>query len=601
LLQNYIRSNTSAHGKHGNRYPAPVKALFFVTLNRGGTGLFNFWSDILCGPSLETMRRCIREENADLGITFAAAQSAFNYFKSFGYDPSQLPTHIAYDATKLQPAFSTVEDSQDNCCYIIGGDCKSVGLKVKFDKQADGEALVGSNKPADYVYVFLVCALSPDAPSVYRVVGVLPTNLRFAAADLADWLASVRRNLERAGFNHIISQGSDGDGRHRKVALGLMQKQSTAGFVACDELEDIAPGMRSILTLYARKFVGSSCYTMHPSDATHWVKKWSLCFLSMSRLLLLGNFPVLVTSLAMVHSLCPDAGLKARDVNGVDKMDYDSAKRRLNFTVREHLAGQYGQQGLCAYLAIGDCVDTAMFDKVIDMTLRWRLMCRAAIFLRYWYAWHKASEINSMHFIPLQLFTDFFLIFHTFVFKLILHRDVYESVPYVPALDGSDQDECFFSIMREMDEKFDLKRFLKLVQKFHAEMSMRVDSESRGVVPPYVTKRGHNKSIYMPSTATHTPPNQYPTDAAMLQLYKEEVEESVKPLLAQLGMDVLLKKAGQWDNPPLECLKQVQVDMHADEDDSDGDMESVAFDDDIGNMVDFDTDSSSDDGIVVVV
>jgi hypothetical protein len=244
---------------------------------------------------------------------------------------------------------------------------------------------------------------------VFRAVGVLPSTLKFKADDLISWLADVRGKLQSAGFKHIISHGADGDGQHRRSAMALMQQQEAYGFIQVAGATDLGKGIRPILSLYAKKLRGSACYTMITSDPTHWVKKWSLSFFAMSRTILLGAHPVLLTGLALVHGMFKDAGLCARDVNGADKMDYDSAKRRLNFAVRKHLANIPDHKGLCAFLAIGDAVDTAFFDKTLEMSTRWQLMCRAAAFLRYWHAWRQAFKVERHAFHPAAVVHRFLL------------------------------------------------------------------------------------------------------------------------------------------------------------------------------------------------
>lgn len=131
-----------------------------------------------------------------------------------------------------------------------------------------------------------------------------------------------------------------------------------------------------ILTLFGRKIEGEDSYTTFTSDPTHFSKKWSLAFFSGAKLLYLGYYPVVYTALCQVQMDHPECGLRARDVNGADRMDYSAAKRRLNFTVRESLEKLPAEQskGLIVYLAICDCVDIAVFDKKIPMELRWRLI-----------------------------------------------------------------------------------------------------------------------------------------------------------------------------------------------------------------------------------
>jgi hypothetical protein len=587
-LDNYIKSRTSDHGKFGQRYNSVVKAVFLVTLNRGGASLFHFWESILNGPTVRTMQKLVSQQCAELGFSDVMARDALKFFKDYGYDPSTMPTHIAFDAAKVQGRWSLLGD---NC--VIGGDYLSGNWKVPFGSTVQFNDVMHSQPAAEYAYVFLICAACPSAPTVFRVVGVLPSTLKFNAEHVAGWLTDLRGKLQASGFNHIVSYGADGDGRHRKTATAFMQKEEAYGFVQEDGASDLGKGIRPILSLFAKKLRGSACFTMITSDPTHWVKKWSLCFFAMSRTMLLGPHPVLLTGLAMVHAMFKDAGLCARDVNGADKMDYPSAKRRINFSVRQHLADIPAHKGLCAFLAIGDCVDTAFFDKNIDMSTRWALMCRAAAFLRYWHSWHKLSKLSGMHFIPLQLFTDFFLMFHCFAFKVILHRDVYTTVPYAPWLDGSDQCECMFSILREMLPSFCLKRLLDLIKHHHAEMSVRSDPIVRSVLPPYVTKRGHNKSIYEQPTSSsvHSTNIAYPSDEAMLNLYSEQVEKFVKPLLVQLGMAELLKAGNAWDTAHLESFKEVQAALLGDEDDLDADAEELPVDHGVGLHMDSGSDT----------
>jgi hypothetical protein len=157
-----------------------------------------------------------------------------------------------------------------------------------------------------------------------------------------------------------------------------------------------------------------------------------------------------------------------------------------------------------------------------------------------------------------------------------------------------------FSILREMLPTFCLKRLLELVKHHHAEMSVRSDPIVRDMLPPYVTKRGRNKPIYeQPAIASSSKSNaNYPTDAAMLQMYPEQVEQYVKPLLVHLGMDDVLKSGNAWDSPPLECFKRVQADLHQDEEDLDACAEELPVDEGVAVGLDMDSGSEMEDGDV---
>jgi hypothetical protein len=329
-------------------------------------------------------------------------------------------------------------------------------------------------------------------------------------------------------------------------------------------LRAVKPNERlaGLLTQTCKVFQGWTCSSTWFSDPLHWIKKWSLAFFSLARHMKIGVFDVLHSMLIMCHMQHSTAGLRVRDVNGADRMSAASASHRQNHTVREGLyqAPYNLSDGLLVYLYMGQCFEVAFFDRQLTARQRWQAMCRTAVFVRYWFAWHTAIGHHADHFIPMQLFSDFFINFNSFAYMVLAFRDVYNGQQFCPWLFGSDQNENMFSVFREYKSSFTLKELLGIVRRYHAENSMMCDPDVRKKLPEYVTRHGQHRSVYNVEGET-CKKEDFPTDDEMVDIYESEVA-AMKPLLEYLGMKDALVNAGHWDMPPLENLK-LAADMAA--------------------------------------
>jgi hypothetical protein len=152
-LENYIKTKSSDTGKFGQRYNSGVKAVFLVTLNRGGASLFHFWENILYGPTVRTMQMLVSKECADIGFSDAMAADAFTLF--YGYDPRTLPTHIAFDAVKVQGKWAMLGND-----WIMGGDYLGNRWKVPFHSVHQVRELMRTEPTAQIcICVFDLCVI----------------------------------------------------------------------------------------------------------------------------------------------------------------------------------------------------------------------------------------------------------------------------------------------------------------------------------------------------------------------------------------------------------------------------------------------------------
>jgi hypothetical protein len=159
--------------------------------------------------------------------------------------------------------------------------------------------------------------------------------------------------------------------------------------------EALTKGEWPILTLAAYRRRGCCSETVAVTDPPHAAKNGSLQLFSMSRVLTIGEYPVLLMDLIATQLHEKASGLLACDVNGSDRMDVGAALRRLNFSVRAAMARTLGERtlGTLAYLWAMDSGVAAWLDRDPQLTPHERIerACNNLIFLRWWHAWLEAE------------------------------------------------------------------------------------------------------------------------------------------------------------------------------------------------------------------
>ena len=265
------------------------------------------------------------------------------------------------------------------------------------------------------------------------------------------------------------------------------------------------------------------------------------------------------------------------DVNLSDKMDYKAAERRLSFTVRAKMMATPDSRakylGIVIFLSMGDCVREAFFNPQISVIDRWRLLSRVLVFVRYWRAWVKAMNLNmKSSFITSQLMIDTVIMISAFCHMVILYRDTYKpGTKFIPGLFGSDQQERLNSELRSMspDGEFTFYDVLMNMRAYHTIMACWADGDAAKILPPNLTRRGHNRSLYIPDVETaHA---DFPSDELLRQTYEAQVAWVQKHVLIPTGMHVGLRQCGNYDMPPTEDLQSlVNEAMEEDEDEEEG-------------------------------
>ncbi len=556
-----IMHNLSVRGVQGRRFDDVQHALFLYIVNRGGGAMYNFLKPVLDAPHVRNVRELNYRQFADVGVSAEYAAAAKTFYDDYGLDVSCVPVSLPFDATKVVERYDyKMPAGSTGGGFIRGGDFFTAP-KLRYDTLEDAQTATADHKPAGYCMALLVAPLLSAAASAIRVVGTIPTNLKYTAAQLTELVCECIANLVKAGFKCLVLLGADGDGRHRRMALEFLYNRTPQWFpLHSDQSGMDWSHLTGIMTMYPKRLAGMKCFTTMTSDVTHWCKKWSLAPLSMTRLLSLGAYPVLAMHLVACQLFRKVSGLTARDVNGADRMDYGSSARRLNWVVREAMRALPGTTGTIVYLFIGACMKAAMLDKHLDVATRFMLISRAAIFVRYWYAYIIDSEISTTHTIPMQLFTDTLIIFHAFLHRLAIHRKFFPDQPFCCWLDGSDQCECFFSEARGFSRthtEFTVDELLSIVKRFHATYHYLSKPAVRKVLPPLMSAKGYNRSLYDPGFSSFGKVERWPENDELLAIYEREVRDTVQPLLEMLGMRHALESAGHWAMPPLENFDHV--------------------------------------------
>ena len=599
LCDNFNAGRDSRGRQVGRRYGSPiVQAVWSILAKKGNGVVFRFMRAVLSGPTLGTVNQWARTKSVGSGVQAVRTlvNSAFGFFKSIGYRPDKQPFSISFDGTKLtQRLLWTAHVPEMPRCaagYIVGFD-HAVGPALEFPSQElNGETVaqqvhsIVKNKPAaGYVIPFLLCPLGGCSSSA-RVVLLMPTDNTFSTATLVFWLETLIKAIYQVGFKYVNMMGADGDGRHRALGLSLLSEtlagkcwtksNASASVGSATRRKLLTSAMLQRIILPFGNLPGLAPMTII-LDPTHWLKKWSLTPFSTIRHILIGpKYAIYGTMLIeMQQKYGRDSGLLVGDVNLSDKMDYKAAERRLSVKVREKMMSDDPEKylGVAIFLSMGDCVRVAFFNKRISAMERWHLLCRVLVFVRYWAAWVKdAGHDCQTTTITAQLEIDTTIMISGFAHMMIMYRDHYpEGTAFQPWLFGSDQNERCHSELRSMtpDGEFTLYECQMLVRNHHHIMGCWAHEDAAKALPPNLTRRGHNRSLYIPDDEAGQQMQSYLSDNDMSTIYSEEIRWVQHHILLPCGMDSALRSKGHFDTPPVEDLwKLATEDMEAQTDET---------------------------------
>ena len=205
--------------------------------------------------------------------------------------------------------------------------------------------------------------------------------------------------------------------------------------------EALTKGEWPILTLAAYRRRGCCSETVAVTDPPHAAKNGSLQLFSMSRVLTIGEYPVLLMDLIATQLHEKASGLLACDVNGSDRMDVGAALRRLNFSVRAAMARTLGERtlGTLAYLWAMDSGVAAWLDRDPQLTPHERIerACNNLIFLRWWHAWLEAEgKARSEAFISMETFRAFVLLDEAMILLVLVWAKRHPDKPFAYAADA---------------------------------------------------------------------------------------------------------------------------------------------------------------------
>jgi hypothetical protein len=281
--------------------------------------------------------------------------------------------------------------------------------------------------------------------------------------------------------------------------------------------------------------------------------------MSMSRLLVLGKWPVLLTHVLDVFSTSR-AGLRAQDVNGADKQNVDSAKRFISKTVRQALRPMPNTASTIAYLYFGSGLVSAFFARNMPTRRRIRLAFQTLFFVRFWRGWINASQDYTTHtnFISHFLFYDTVIAAQALVLIAVIWQRKFPQRVFCPWLLGSDQMEHLFSELRAFTRNspnFTLFGLLSIARRWTHQAD--VLAEHSMTLPPILSARNYNKHIYVDAL----PPLRADHDGFSEAEVVEDCNlalAAVRQFFSHIGAEPALRQANMWETPPQESFADLE-------------------------------------------
>lgn len=248
--------NLDSRSSLQHRYPLPVLFLWLLMFNYGKEHVYRIWAQNLGGPNFDYVRRLSDSTVVDPGIHQHMCDDAAVYYTRIGVDIGRTPFQLCFDATRLVDIVQYDGRRRAVIGYVTA-------LPLPFDDWEQAQAAHGRLEVAKFVNVFLITPLDPNLPSVYRLVAVIAQPGKYPASQCHEWLRDARTCARRAGFEHVVVAGADGDSRHRKLALQLMRTEEGRRFVGGE--------LGRLFNLYPIFEDGK--WWLLATDTTHLVKK----------------------------------------------------------------------------------------------------------------------------------------------------------------------------------------------------------------------------------------------------------------------------------------------------------------------------------------
>jgi hypothetical protein len=529
-----------------------TRALWLYLYNNGRSCLYRMFKGLLAGPQRLAVSRMHRAEFVAQGHPREFAVRMATYFRDIGYPPEEGLWIVNWDAAKMQQRLQV--DPKTNL-FVGSVDFDS---DLAFNSYADWIDFRKNKVAAGYILPFLVCPSDSALPSVVRVAALIPTDLTYDADTLHRYLREIGQNLRGEGFCHLIVNGADNAAVHgtemtRRALPTHYADEREPGLTLGDEIG-------AIVTLRGFHERGAACATVQVLDPAHGAKNGSLQPYSLSRLLLLGVWPVLHMQLVALQREVRASGLYAEDANGSDRMSVSGAMRRLNFAVRRELRQRAGTFGAIAYYYFMACTISAYFDRNPKTTPRARAQ-RAMlnlIFLRYWHGWIEATGSAAHHFISIQTFRAYIVKDSALLLLVLLFGSKFRDKPFTPWLWGSNQLEHMFSEWRSFEQgnaTWTLLSVLNICKRWLHQTALFASADVE--LPAPDSNHGYSRTRFRPEQSQPHVQEDYPTAEELLIMYAEAVK-FVKQVLAALGMAQALHDAGLWDEPPLESWEHLQ-------------------------------------------
>ena len=107
---------------------------------------------------------------------------------------------------------------------------------------------------------------------------------------------------------------------------------------------------------------------------------------------------------------------------------------------------------------------------------------------------------------------------------------------------------------------FDAATLMTLIRRLHHELSLCADPDVH--LPHTCSSKGYNRAVYEGATAEQFVHESYPTEAEVRQIYWRCVA-ALRPLFTALGCAAALRRAGQWEAPPLEVWPAIEAALAA--------------------------------------
>ena len=152
-----------------------------ITRNFSKSPLRSLFNKLFFSLSEKSLKHPYRKEFVAPGTSAEYAKSCATFFESVGYPPSTGLFGVCWDPSKIT-ARAELDPRTGKFLNSV-----SFNTDLSFGTYADYQKFQKEKVLAGYVMPILLVPLDPALSSSFRVVGLIPTNLKYTAADLSGY------------------------------------------------------------------------------------------------------------------------------------------------------------------------------------------------------------------------------------------------------------------------------------------------------------------------------------------------------------------------------------------------------------------------------